>query len=310
MNGTAIKENFFTLSTAIGITTNAVIPQFNRSGCNYALPALAELEPSDEMKNDRHSVIWFFSPLYTGAELFLQKKNAAGEYEDVDAMNNDDYGTFSEFGFFVNKFSESAIGYQIEWTYVLQAHGQGVYRVKMVSTRPTGSDPDQYSFEFNLETYTDDRADGTVRVEWNRYGSLGDRNNDEKVMDFGTLDWYNQLRIPDSMFGLPTSEIIRTSTRYQTGRKVWLSDQQVEVLTWNIVGLPGFLHDFLRVDMFMSGVITFTDYNSLSPVPTKNRQVITSSNYEPDWVVGVDLGRANVTLKFNPHFENLTHKRG
>ncbi len=131
--------------------------------------------------------------------------------------------------------------------------------------------------------------------------------NDEKVDDYGTLNWLNQIRIPNSMFGLPSSELIEEFVKYPNGANVWLGDSQVEELTWNIYQLPSYVHRFIQVDIIQSGKISFSDYNKLSPTQNVDRLVVPTSGYKPEWVVGVV--NANCTVTFKPYFENLTHKR-
>jgi hypothetical protein len=305
MNGQAIKQDIFVLRPAIDD-----VPRMqdapNPTGCDFHLPALAEFEPSDDHFNDKHSVIWFFDELFSDVKIYLQKKTS-GTWADVIELTDDTYGTFYEFGFFVNKFSESAIGYLIDWTLVLNEEGVGMYRVRVTGTKAIGSFTDQYSFEFDLQVYTQYRADRTVRVEWNRNGVLGNRITDERVDDYGVLDWYNSIRIPNSLFGLDVSELTQEYIRYPNGANVWLGDSQVEELTWNIYSLPQELHRFLQVDLMQAGKMKFTDYNKLAPTPNVDRWVVPTSGYKPEWVIGTV--NAPVKLTFKPYFENLTHKR-
>jgi hypothetical protein len=303
MNGQAIKQDFYVLRPAV--TDKPVVQEAYNPGCQFYLPALAEYEPTDDHFNDKHSVIWFFDELFSDVKIYLQKLD--GDWEDVAELNNTTYGIFYQFGFFVNKFSESAIGYLIEWTKVLNEEGPGVYRVRVTGTKAIGDFNDQYSFEFDLKTYNHFRADNTVRVEWNRSGCLGNRIADEKVDDYGILDWYNQIRIPKSIFGFDTSELTQEYVRYPNGSNVWLGDTQVEELIWNIYELPQYIHRFIQVDVMQAGKQKFTDYNKLAPVPTVDREVVPTSGYKPEWVVGTV--NANVTVTFKPYFENLTHKR-
>lgn len=304
MNGQAIKQDIYVLRPAQPETPT--MQEAIDSGCEFKLPALAEYEPTDDHFNDRHSVIWFFDELFSDVEIFLQKK-VNGAWVDLTELNNNVYGTFYQFGFFVNKFSESAIGYQIEWTKVLNEEGPGMYRVRVTGTPAIGTYTDQYSFEFDLKVYNHWRADRTVRVQWNRSGCLGNRLKDEKVDDYGTLDWFNQIRIPNSMFGFDTSELTQEYVRYPNGSNVWLGDNQVEELTWNIYALPNYIHRFIQVDVMQSGKQTFTDYNKLAPTKNVDRVVVATSGYKPEWIVGTI--NANVTVTFKPYSENLTHKR-
>ncbi len=300
MNGQAIKETIYILRPTVDTPAQMQSPPV--VGCIVGLPALAEYVPTSDHYNDKHSVIWFFDELFTASRMWLQKDQA-----DIIELTDDTYGTFYEFGFFVNKFGESAIGYQLNWTAVLNAHGPGSYRIRNSSTKAIGTFPDQYSFDFNLMVYTADRADRTVRVEWSRSGVLGSRIKDEKVEDYGTLAWFNQLRVPNSMFGFDSSALTDEYVRYPNGENVWIGDSQIEELTWNIYQLPNYIHRFVQVDIMQSGKQKFTDYNKLAPTPTVDRWCVPTAGYKPDWVVGTI--NANVSVTFKPYFENLTHKR-
>lgn len=305
MNGQAIKQDIYILRPTVpdSPTMQEVV---NATGCSFELPALAELDPTDDHFNDKHSVIWFFGELFSDIKIYLQKKSGS-TWNDVTELTDDTYGTMYDFGFFVNKFSESAIGYLIEWTKVLNEEGVGSYRVRVTGTQSIGDFEDQYSFEFALKAYTSSRADRTVRVEWNRSGCLGNRLKDEKIDDYGILDWYNQIRIPNSIFGFDTSEPTKNYVRYPNGSNVWLGDSQIEELTWNIYALPSYIHRFIQIDIMQAGKQTFTDYNKLAPTQNVDREVVSTSGYKPDWIVGTI--NANVILTFKPYFENLTHKR-
>jgi hypothetical protein len=304
-NGQAIREDFYVLRPSVDeVPVMQDAP--NPSGCDFELPALAEFEPSDDHFNDKHSVIWFFDELFSDVKIYLQKK-VGGEWTDLSELTNDTYGTMYDFGFFVNKFSESAIGYLIEWTEVLNAHGQGKYRVRVEGTKAIGDFEGLTSFEFDLKNYTQYRADKTVRVEWNRNGVNGNRITDSRVDDYGTLNWYNQIRIPNSMFGFDTSDLTKEFIRYPNGENVWLEDKQIEELTWDIVALPNYIHRFIQVDVMQSEVLTFTDYNKLAPTANVDREVVATSGYKPEWIVGTI--NANVSVTFKPYYENLTRKR-
>lgn len=305
MNGQAIKQDIYILRPAV-VDSPTMQAAPNATGCSFELPALAEMEPTDDHFNDKHSVIWFFGELFSDIKIYLQKKSGS-TWNDVAELTDDTYGTMYDFGFFVNKFSESAIGYLIEWTKVLNEEGVGSYRVRVTGMQSIGDFEDQYSFEFALKVYNSFRADKTVRVEWNRSGCLGNRLKDERVDDYGILDWYNQIRIPNSIFGFDTSELAKDYIRYPNGSNVWLGDKQTEELTWNIYALPNYVHRFIQVDIMQSGKQKFTDYNKLAPTQTVDREVVATSGYKPDWIVGTI--NSNVTVTFKPYFENLTHKR-
>jgi hypothetical protein len=285
MNGQAIKQDIYILR---------------------ATPALAEFDPTDDHFNDKHSVIWFFDDLFTEVKIYLQKKTG-GAFADVTELTDNTYGTFYPLAFFTNKFSERAIGYLIDWSLVLNEEGAGSYRVRVEGIKSIGVFDDKYSFEFALKVYTADRADRTVRIQWNRNGVLGSRFKDAEIEDYGILNWFNQIRVPNSMFGFDASEVTVEYIKYPNGSNVWLGDMQTEELTWNIYRLPNYIHRFIQVDALQSGKITFTDYNKLAPTQNIDRECVLVSGYKPEWIVGTINANVSVTLK--PYYENLTHKR-
>lgn len=304
MNGQAIKQDFYILTTApVSYENMDLIPK--KKECCFTLPALAETVFTDNLKNDKHSVIWFFGELFSDAQIFLQKK-INGEYVDTE-LTDDSYGTFNAFGFYTNKFNEKAIGYQIDWRSILLDLGEGQYRFKGSGTPSIGDPVNYYSFEFTLKEYFDHRADGTVRAEWYRKGVLGNKNNDAQIDDFGNLNYFNQIRLPKALFGLETSQYTRTSVKYPNGAQIWIEDTQIEEIQFEIRQLPEYAHKFLRIDMMQAGRIIITDYNSENPTRHINREVIPSSEYAPRWRVGVMT--APVTLKFTPYYQNFTHLR-
>jgi hypothetical protein len=305
MNGQAIKQDFHILYTNSDSPSNKLIE--NKSlECCFELPALAETTFTDERKNDRHSVIWFFGELFGDAKIYIQKRTS-GVWNNVEELIDNTYGTFYEFGFYTNKFNEKAIGYQIEWSKVLAELGQGVYRFKGTATPAIGGPVEYLSFEFKLLKYTDERAEESVYAFWYRNGINGSKESDIKIDDYANLNWFNAIRIPRSTFGYWDSVNESEFVKYPNGEMIWLKDDDVEELTWFIVAMPEPVHKFLRVDMMQAGKITITDYNSTNPTPYRDKEVVRSSSYAPEWVQGVRF--ANVTLTFKPYVQNFTRLR-
>lgn len=304
INGQAIKQDFVILAkpTAPEIT----LVERPQVGCCFNLIALAELTETSELKNDNHSVIWFFDQLFTEAEMTLEKHNGT-DFEEKDVIDSNTYGTFYEFGFFVNKFGESAIGYQLKWHNVLVAWGEGDYRIKVSATPAIGDAFEDYSFTFCLKPYTDWRADNTTRFSWNRNGQFGDLKQDERKNDYGTIDWFNQLRLPDSFFGRPTNDQEKKFTKYQGGEEIWTTDIRVEKYVWIGYLYPAWLHNYISRNITAGDVVTVTDYNIKNPNRFINKRVVYESNYAPEWRDDVD--KNTVELTFKQEYQNLVKKR-
>jgi hypothetical protein len=306
INGQAIKQDFVILSKSV--TQDTVLSEAVQVGCCFELPALAELTETSELKNDQHSVIWFFSQLFTDAQLTLEKYNGT-EFEEVDVLDDNTYGKFHEFGFFVNKFGESAIGYQLLWRNVLVAWGEGDYRIKVFASPELGGDFEDYSFTFCLKKYLEHRADHTVRINWNRNGQFGDQFDDTKLNDYGILDWFNQIRLPEAFFGFTTQEQEKQFTKYGSGAEVWTIDNRLEKYLLTLKLYPAYLHRYLMRNITVGDVLTITDYNIKNPNKFVNRRVVYESSHTPDPIGGIDFDKMNVELIFKQEFQNLVRKR-
>lgn len=306
INGQAIKQDFLILSKQIEPQTPITDKSGNDNGCCFILPALAELTITSDLKNDKHSVIWFFNQLFTTALMTLQKYEN-GVFEDIDELDSNTYGTFYGFGFFENKYGEKAIGYLIDWQKVLTTQGEGDYRVKIEATPIFGSYFEDYSFDFCLKQYLNHRADYTTRISWRRNGQYGDEKQDEKKIDFGILNWYNQIRLPNSFFGRPTEEQEKTYTKYESGAEIWTGDKRIEKYAFTGLLYPSFLHRFIQRNITSGDNILITDYNIRNPNTFIDKKVVYESSYEPKW--NNDIDRATVELTFKQEYQNLVRKR-
>lgn len=276
------------------------------SDCCFELPALAQYTPTDPIYNDKHSWIQFYSEAFATANLKLQKHNGS-EFVDIASLVDNTYGKFFEYGFYETIYDEKAIGYLIEWTKVLNEKGEGDYRLKSAGVQVAGADVLNYSFEFCLREYTNDRADETIRMEWYKNGNSGSLTDDKRKLDYGILNWYNAIRLPDAYFGDDRSDFEDRYVKYQNGQMTWLQLNQIEEFSLRIGLIPNYLHRFIKIDVLQSGDIFLTDYNKNNATPHVNKKVIPSSDYSPRWATGTML--APVDLKFKQGIQNLTVNR-
>ena len=305
MNGIVIRRNFTKLVNNPALTSSIVTQIENE--CCFILPALAESGTlTSELKNDKHSVYWCFDSSYTSVELALQKENASGVYVDIDDLTTSIVGTPYELGFYTTLYNEQAIGYLIEWRKVLQEFGEGQYRIKCTSTLLTSEVQNRYSFEFCLLEYTEDRADETVYLEWYKNGNSGSLESDYKKVDYGSLNYYNAIRLPNAKFGFPNIELQKEYTKYQSGENIWIQDSLEQEYTLNIDLIPMWFGDFLIKDANVNTKMLCTDYNqrnhkSFVQIPISFTGV--SANYEESNTL------VSYQMKYKPLFNNFIHKR-
>lgn len=303
--GECISENFKVIRNNPTDPDNELdLPKSSNSDCCFTLPVLAEIVVTSPYNNDKSSVIWFYDNAFSGAVMELEKY-VSGAWTKVDDLDNTDNGTYYAYGFFTNDLNEKAMGYQIDWQKVLVLHGDGSYRVKTVETNIFGT-TNKYSLEWCLRTYTPDRANGTIRFDWWLNGICGDSNNDQRIRDFGSLNWFNEIRL-EGWFGLNSSEYEKNYVRYQNGQQVWIKDERTQNYACDIGRVPNYVHELLSGEVFQADYITVTDYNTENPTTHIDRAIKLTSSYEPNWYKFSKYAFVNLT--FTNEYKNFVRKR-
>lgn len=305
--GQAITEDFvLLLKNPDAVVPVLDIPETNRQCC-FQLGVLAEIDGTDDLKNDKSSKFFFFDEGYTGAIMIL-KKQVNGEYENVVVLSDTAFGEYYPYGFATNSRGEKMMGYVLDWKLVLEAHGEGSYMIEALADTFTGGEKSFFSYEYCLLTYKPHRAEKTVRISFWQTGVMGNINDDAETIDFGDFTAFGQIRLPDSYFGNDTSNYEDSYVRYANGQQKWLTDSQDQFLELECRKLPAYLHDHLRSDILQADRILITDYNSRNPNKNLiNKYVRRNSGYEPRWHRGSMY--APVTIKFMKEFKNFIHKR-
>lgn len=302
--GHAIKENFVLIKenpspSAVPSTSVAT------SECCVFLNVLAETSFTNDLYNDKTSYVGFFNNGFASAAMVLEKYTTS--WATAAALTNNTYGTFYAFGFYDTIYTEKAIGYQLDWRLVKAAFGEGVYRIKCTGTTLLSATVDKYSMEFNLLTYSQDRADNTVRVEAWLNGNIGDPLNDAVKRDFGTINWYTQFRIPGAKFGFDEANVERKFIKYQNGKKIWTEDLEWDTYTLKINPLPYEVRRFIKYDLMKGSEIRITDYNTINAVEHINRYVIPNGATKIDYNDFVK--NAPLEIKFDQYYQNNEKKR-
>lgn len=278
--------------------------------CNdFKFLALASTDSADPLKNDVHGFLEFFDQVISTVDMTLQK-NINGTWVDQDTLDDDTYGVFKTYGFFINDQAEKFVGYQLNWRDVLIAFGPGNYRVEYFLTAAIGSpalEGYRYSIEFCLWPYLPMRADGTVRVEYNISGVFGRIDTDKKFRDYGTLDWYNSFRFY-GWFGYPKRVYTTSYTDYNDGGRAFVTDTQEPEYVLQLKPIPHVAHEVFGIDIMGADTVAITDYNSRNAFNHVQKYVQKASGYEPAWKE-VQSKLAPVNIKWRQQYNNLRKLR-
>lgn len=308
-DGESITEIFYLIAeNPIPSQVSLDLPVKDLNDCcsDFSLKALADTATADPFKNDIAGFIWWFNDVVSSATLTLLKHNGS-TYVSSATLNNSTYGTFYSYGFFVNDEGEKFIAYKLEWKKVLTLLGEGSYKVKVDATLSIGGTATLESPEYCLKQYTPYRADKTMKIEYYLNGIKGISGEDKNRKDFGSLNWYNSVRIP-GYFGYPNSEYEEDRVQYNNGQRLYVEDEQEPEFVMVIRPIPYFLHEILRTDVMQADTILVTDYNSKNAGKFIQKQVFKSSGYPPKWKP-LQSKLAPIELKFKQEFNNLKNFR-
>jgi hypothetical protein len=215
--------------------------------------AVNDVGNTDYYKNDRSSPIKFFSIALT-VVMNLQKLNEiTGEYESIAVLNDNTYGTYRDLRI---KQNIRPVGYYIQWQKVLLAFGIGEYRLQW--DYGTGTIETE---KYCLEVWSPDAADETVRVDMMFSSIIGDENQ-EVVRDFEGVNWFDQVRICNAIFGYPGGSFERETVRQIGGFERPFKIDYKEEYTLVIKSASSDFHKFMRYTLLMADSLKFTDYNS------------------------------------------------
>lgn len=269
--------------------------------CCFFLPIFGDTSDEDPFKNDRNSFIRRYDLLVSGVVLKIQKC-VNGTYTDQHTIIDNTYGDFSDFGVF-STTRYKYISIYMDWRLVLDAFGEGIYRIYTEETNILTSlgVQNDCSDDYELKNFTVDRADGTIRFDTINDGILGDKRDQKNTFQFPP-NFQDGIRIP-GWFGSDKSEYEQEYTRYRNGRQQFLKDDQTEKYILETDRLPENIHDFLKTDIFQSSTLTVTDYNKDNANTHINTQILKPDSYDPVYYKTSKL--AKVTVEFESAFDNM-----
>jgi len=310
--GEVVKQEFFKVFSLPEARKKPPLPAsvLSKKECCFSLPALAD-DTGNDATNDKHTILARYdASLYADVTIFLQKYEN-GAWVDKVELIDDSFGINYSFGTITD--SEEIfnyVAYTIHWDLVRNFYNDGTYRFRFKEVDTSATETESfYLFEFCLKEYLGHRANGTTRFTWYTKGYRGDAFEDTEIWDFvkaaeevGGEGWFNQMRLPDSIFGSNKSEYEREYVKYSNGQQVWLKDEQTESYTWFSGQYPAQLHDYIKTEIIQADRILVTDYNTNNPNIIDNKAVNPNSNYEPQWQYN-NL-KALVEVEFVQEYQN------
>lgn len=306
LEGECIKIKAFLVRKSKPVLPVDVVPNPFPGCCNdFVIKVLADGTGFDS-QNDVNTVVYWFDPIVDACTMTLQQWNGS-QWVNMPAITATNYGKFDSYGFYTNRSREKFIRFEIQWSKVLLAIGEGSYKVLTTYHSALQGDSTIESYEYCLKTYSPRNAEGTVRLDYWMSGQLGDVADDQEIKDYGTLIIYNTLRLP-GYFGYPKSTYKKENIEYETGQRVYVEDEQTPVFKLKLKLIPEFILVILRTDFMQADNLAISDYNSRNNARYIKKLVIPDSGFEPNYYeLGGNL--ASVDLTFTQEFNRLRKLR-
>ena len=312
--GEVCKKVFSLITTQIVEVDEALdLPNVKTLDCCYQVKVLADNVGTDYNQNDRSS--YFIQKGIAAADITLHLEKFDGSaWQTVEALTDDSFGTFFDFGFWETTAFKS-MGYLINWHLVLVdvTKGEGSYRIRAEVTTVAAATLQFYSCEYCLKIYSAELAYKTIRFDTWINGITGDQDDRKACINYGKdisnngIGWFSQIRV-DGVFGYETRENEQTFRQFKNKSQQQLESSSVPSFTAFLdeERLPFWMHKKLMLVM-QSDFIQVTDYNqSINPDNYIDFPVIGIGNYEPEYFRG--LKNSKVELQFQQKFNTFQKK--
>jgi hypothetical protein len=212
--------------------------------CDYVEIALAK-DGGEDWENDYSSFLLEL-PIPSSTASFTLKKGTT-EFPIVDNT----YGDYFPLGSISGHPLKT--GFIIRWDRVFTLEGGGIYTLEVEQTN-FGNTTTTESHKFDLNAFSEERANGTVRLDTIKNGQI------EGGLDYTGMDWPTAVRLKGK-FGdkQPTFE---TDSYVNTNRRtVQIQDQITFEYTLQIHLIPDFIINPIFKDDILSNEILISDYN-------------------------------------------------
>jgi len=233
---------------------------------------------------------------------FTIEKYENGAWATAITITDNSYGVYYGFGYVVQH--PSYTGVSINWGAVLDAEGEGCYRLKVTMSYTTMVWNNTYIGEpvpttftdcaaspiFELKEFDCVKAHGTAKFEVWSTGIIGDPYKDYFKHDLCGVTLFDSIRVK-GMIGFQTTPTYKMDNNKwgspSQGKIERVRDEQIQQWQYESGLLPEYIHTRFSTFAMMSDMLFDSDYNINSSDWTfKRKNIVKSANtgYEPEWL--------------------------
>lgn len=284
------KERTISFALGVSIPTPGQPPEEIFKECCYTHLTLADLNSSEDFKND-YSAFYHQRQVSSETAVFtLYHYETSTEHP----MNNGTFGSLFNFGTFTQ--NPNLKGYLVQWKKVLAELGEGNFKVfKRVTV--AGVPVEFSSIVFTLRQFSTANANKTVRIDVVMNGLL-----QKSGVDFSGTSWKHSIRVP-GFFGRREPQLTEDNLINRSFEKRQISMKQTNEFKFQTNLIPDCLTGEIWDFMLMSNDIFMNDYNlNNHSYDFVKFGVKVGSN--DGTVYGTKTRKAQLNLTFTDKFEN------
>ena len=286
----AYKERSLSYAIGVDIPTPTEDPEEIFKECCYVHRIFADLNSSEDFKNDYSSFYHQRQLSNETVDLFLYHFETATEYQ----LNNGDFGLNFDFGSFST--NPNLKGYLVQWKKVLTTIGEGNFKIIKRQTI-VGINVETNSFVFTLKQFKPSFADRTVRIDVVMNGKLT-----KTGVDFTGTAWKHSIRVP-GFFGRREPGMEEDFVINRNYEKRQISLKQTNEWKFQTNMIPSCITAEIWDFHLMSNDIYMNDYNLNNHSYDFVKFGVKFANNDGT-VYGSKTRKAQLNLTFNDKFEN------
>ena len=215
--------------------------------CEYTNYVFADASPLD-YKNDKSSFLVGLSENSANLEIRL-----LGNGQDI-VISDNTFGTYYQKGTFTNTENQlNYVGFIADWKKFYTTFGGGQYYFSFKET-VFSQDFETESVKYQLSTFTDAKANKTVRLRFEQNGII------EGGLDYRGLNWITEVRISASLkYSTPKITIDNYQTSNRTIRQI--QDKAIENFELETYFMPSKIGDLFVKNGVLANNILITNYD-------------------------------------------------
>jgi hypothetical protein len=270
LEGMAVKA----ASKFVEVTKPTIENEFDL--CPYEVPYFEKVfafpnDAANEYKNDKREVLTTLLDAASVAEFRLVKPDGSKQ-----VLNDNTFGEYFAPGFFVNQPLKT--GFVVDWLLVFNAFGGGVYCIETSQT-DFGEEVISSSWNYKLQTYSEQEANLTTRIKTVHNGLVKNRENYEG------MTWVRWVRVP-GIFGNKTPITEVDNYESTNNRLVQIRDRIKYEYQLSIELVPSVVINTFTEDRLQANEMFVTNYALFSHEIFEDKQVYSMpSDYTPEYFV-------------------------